>query len=171
MCGRDSVESGFIVQNRGYVRHTAALPSCSGCQTMLPFAVSGVTFVGGRQRGFFGDLSLPCGIHSTKTEHFRLRSETVEKLSGRDCGTDVYDGISDPVGNFFTILAVVDGTRKTCISICSFCVKVVLEINECVLFGFIVPVESGAGPTTLAPTCALVQQDMRAWRRMASIIL
>ena len=69
----------------------------------------------------------------------------LEKRSGRDCGTDVYGGISDPVGNFFTTLAVVDGTRKTCTSVCSFGVKVVLEINECVLFGFMRPVESGAG--------------------------
>ena len=33
-------------------------------------------------------------------------------------------------------------------------------------FVFMRQVESGAGPTTLAPTYALVQQDMRAWRRM-----
>ena len=106
-----------------------------------------------------------------ETEHLRPRFETVEKRSGLNCGTDVYDGISDPFGKIFTTLAVVDGTRKPCISICSFGVKVVLEINECVLIGFMRPVESGAGPTTLASTYALVQRDMRWWRRMACSIL
>ena len=39
------------------------------------------------------------------TERFRLRSEIPEKRSECDCGTDVFDGISDPVRNFITTQA------------------------------------------------------------------